>query len=182
MQLARFYASLLFFMSFSLLSLASPVATGLLVRDGSCDCGSDLVNIFTDLKLKVDADVLLLDGVNTPSHGIDALVAHINAAADLAAHVDLKVAFIDADLSLCVQICVEIILAILAGCLKYSVFILLGLVGKLDLALCALLNACIKLDASFLAKIVLNVQLLAAAPALTIYGFVKIIAVLGLHI
>ncbi|KAF8313619.1 hypothetical protein DL93DRAFT_2080942 [Clavulina sp. PMI_390] len=181
MQLARFYTALLFLISsFSLFASASPVATDLMVRGGSCGCGGDVVDALLDLQIKVNADVKLLDGVTDCSKGIDALIADINASAKVIAGLDVSAGFLDADLSLCVSICVQIILAILAGCLKYSIVIILTVVAKLDLAICALINACISLNAGFLAKIDLNADLLAAIPNLTLCGFVNLLALLKL--
>ncbi|KAF8313620.1 hypothetical protein DL93DRAFT_2080944 [Clavulina sp. PMI_390] len=179
MQLARFYTALLFLISsFSLFASASPVATDLMVR--AQGCGTDVVNALLDLQVKVNADVKLLDGVTPCSKGIDALVADITASANIIANLDVSAGFLDADLSLCVTICVQIILAILAGCLKYSILIILTVVAKLDLALCALINACVKVNADFILKLDLNASLLAAIPNLTLCGFVNVLALLGL--
>ncbi|KAF8313617.1 hypothetical protein DL93DRAFT_2080940 [Clavulina sp. PMI_390] len=154
MQLARFYTTLLFLISLSLFSNASPVATDLLVRGQGCKCGQDVVNALTALQVKVNADVKLLNGFNPCSLGIGALASDITAATNAMAQLDVSAGFAGADLNLCAQICVNMILAILAGCLKYSILAVLSAVGKLDSALCGLLNACIKLNANFLPCII----------------------------
>ncbi|KAF8312099.1 hypothetical protein DL93DRAFT_2168606 [Clavulina sp. PMI_390] len=185
MHFTRFYATLLFLLSFSLYSSASPIATDLVVREQSlerrCGCGQDLVNVLSDLQVKVYADVILLDGVRDPSQCMDTLIADINAAVALAAEIDLKTPIGSADLGLCVHLFVEIILAILAGCKKYSITVLAALVVKLNVALCALLKIIITLDAAFLVEICLNVELLAAVHSLSVCGFNSVLIALGLH-
>lgn len=95
------------------------------------DCGHDLVDVLVDLKVKVDLQVLLLDGRKSrsislllppiaqsttqstdksPKAPVAAIIAAIKVAIDLVAKIDLKVAFIDVDISLCVSLLVEIIL------------------------------------------------------------------------
>jgi len=193
MQLTRVYTFFLFLVSFGLFAHAKPVGNGLTVRDdfgkalearnypsSPCNCGHDLVDVLVDLKVKIDASVLLLDGVHNPTNPCNDIIAAIKVAIDLVAKIDLKVAFVNVDISLCVSILVQIILAILAGCSKYGLLVILSLTAKIDVVLGALLTACIKLCPTILVQIVLNVDLLVKLPVLILYGFVNVVAVLGL--
>jgi len=188
----RIYAFFMFLVSFGLFAHAKPVATGLTVRDDfgktleartypttACNCGHDLVDVLVALKVQIDAEVALLDGVKAPASIVAVIIADIKVAIDLIAKIDVKV-FLDVDVDLCVTLLVDIILAILAGVSKYGLLVILSLTAKIDVVLAALLSACIKLNASILVKIVLNVNLLAAVPQLLLYGFVGVLAVLGL--
>jgi hypothetical protein len=193
MFFSRIYSFFFLLVSIGLFAHAKPIDSGLTVRDdfgnalearnypsSPCNCGHDLVDVLVALKAEIDVQAILLDGVKDPKGPCDAIVAALKVAIDLIAKIDLKVAFVDVDINLCVSLCVEIILAILACVSKYSLTIILSLCVQIDIYLALCLKACIKLCPAILVKIVLNVDIIAAVPKLTLYGFVSVLAVLGL--
>jgi hypothetical protein len=185
MQFSRIYSFFLFLVAFGLFAHAKPVDNGLAVREdsgdsivarhypaNSCGCCQDLKDVLLDLQVKIKA--IVWTDVHT---ACDEVVAALNAAATVIVKIDLKTSCLAADIDVIVAILIDIILVIIAGCEKFALLAILGLIGEIDLALSICLKACITLCPEITAKICLNVVLVAG---LRLLGCTKTLGCLGL--
>jgi len=194
MYFSRVYTSFLLIATAGLFANAKPIENGLAVREElnngitprgfpstACHCGQDLVDVLID----VDAKVSLCAGGFTgppsdPNKPKDCIVNALNAAAVVIATIKIDTPCTSLQVTAAVNLLVKIILAIVNGCAKWPVGVIVAICAALDVCLAAFLKACIDKCPEILIKIVLDVALLAEVSLCGLLGFVKTLLCLGL--
>ncbi|KAF9515441.1 hypothetical protein BS47DRAFT_786649 [Hydnum rufescens UP504] len=184
---SRIFSFFFLFITFGLFVCAKPVpvdTTDLAVRSNAelvrrgCGCSQDIIDVLTTLQVSVNAQVVLLDGVHSPSGPCNSILAAIHVCVTALASIVITVTITASEVVAIAQLLVAIILSIVNACGHYSLVIILTLILQLDSALAGLVHACAHLVVGLVAQ--LTIKLGGSVSLLTSLHFFLTLAACGL--